>query len=267
LEVLYKMDKNKLIKYLKQGMTQREIAKQDDIKIKKSTVGYWINKYNLNHLMKYQKPTYNSHYFSKVDTKEKAYILGFILADSHIDKDYISLKIALSDKKVLYFISEQLGGNVYEHNKLNKSKRIFPHVRLKIGDKNIYTDIRRYIGGRLKKDRHFPIISDNLRCYLLQGFFDGDGSIMYGQRKDRNRMWQKVSFTSPYKILSGVQNVLLNHDIPTKIHPKSNEDTFVLEFADQDRIKRFIELIYPNNEYIILKRKHKKANALRLKLG
>lgn len=261
------MNKQKLIKYLNQGMTQREIAIQPDVNIKKSTVGYWIKKYNLEDMMKYQKPKYNSNYFNKVDTKNKAYILGFILADSHIDTNYISLKIALVDKDILNFISEELGGNVYEHHKLDKSKRIFPHVRLRIGDSNIYKDVNKYIGGRLKKERHFPIINEELRPYLLQGFFDGDGSVMFGRRKDRNRFWQKISFTSPYKILTGVQNVLLDNDIATKIHPKSGEDTFVLEFSDRGRVLSFIKYIYPDNEYIILERKFKKANALRLKLG
>lgn len=261
------MKKEKLKRYLSQGMTNREIARQDDVNIKKSTVQYWINKHNLNDIMKYQKPKYNSDYFNEVDTKEKAYILGFLLGDSQIGENNISFKIAIDDKEILEFISNEIGGNVYDHHKLNKRKRIFPHSRLRIGDKNIYKDVRKYIGGRLKKERHTPIVSPRLRRFLLRGFFDADGSIMFGERKDRNRLWQKVSFTSPIKILTGIQKILLEKDIATKIRPKSGEDTFVLEFSDRNRIKKFIDYIYPNEDFITLQRKYNKAKALRLKLG
>ena len=100
----------------------------------------------------------------------------------------------------------------------------------------------------------------------MLGFFDGDGCITWGRRKDRNIIWHKVSFTSSYSILYGVQQFLFKLGITTQLKPKQNEDCFVLEFSNKTDVLKFLDYIYPNNEFIILQRKYLKANALRLEL-
>ena len=49
--------------------------------------------------------------FNKIDTPEKAYILGFILADGAIDDRAIELSVSLSDKEILYYTSQIIGEN------------------------------------------------------------------------------------------------------------------------------------------------------------
>ena len=88
-----------------------------------------------------------------------------------------------------------------------------------------------------------------------------------GKRKDKNRLWQKVSFTSQLKILEGVQKYLINKlNISTVIRPKTNEKCFVLEFSNLSDVIKFCEHIYPNEDFIILNRKYLKYKALRLEL-
>ena len=101
---------------------------------------------------------------------------------------------------------------------------------------------------------------------MLQGFFDGDGCITWGYRKDRNRLWHKVSFTSSFSILEGLQQYLFKQGITTKVRPKSNENCGVLEFANKKDIIKFYNLVYSDKDFIILRRKYIKYNALRLEL-
>lgn len=261
------INKEELKEYLEQGKSSRDIEAISGVKY--YNILTLINKYDLNEYNQHKKPVYKDiQYFNKINTKEKAYILGFFLGDGSIDKeDKFTLSVMLDDKEILDFIQSELGCNITISNKLNKAKRIFPHTSIKIGNNILIRDLKMLFGGRLKEERHIPIISKSLEKYLLLGFFDAEGCITWGHRKDRERVWQKISFTSQYKMLDGIQNILLKNNISTKIHPKGKEKCFVLEFAKKDTVLQFINWLYSDKNFIILHRKYEKAHALRLELG
>jgi len=260
------MDKEILEKYIREGKTQREIAPL--MNVSKSTVGYWTQKYGFSNLTQKVKIDYkNELLFNKIDSPEAAYILGYTLADGYIDEKSIQYRCAIKDKEILNYISSILGGNVIEDLTLNKSQKKFPNATLGIHNKNIITDILKH--GSKKENKHIPIIPKHLERYLLLGFFDGDGCITWGKRIDRNRIWQKISFTASYSLLDGIQKILEKQcDISSSIKPKGKEKCFVLEFANKKSVLKFLDFIYPKNDvFLILKRKYEKANALRLELG
>ena len=253
------MDKEFLEECLEKGMSTRDIEKICDKS--RSTISYWIKKYNLNDKSKYVKK--DNYKFEKIDSKEKAYALGFILADAAITETNTEIAVAIKDKCVVEFIAKIVNGNVTYSNKFNKRARVFPKARL---IKRI-VDITKFTGGMAKIDRHYPRIREDLERYLIQGLFDSDGCITWGRRKDKNRIWQKISFTSQLKILEGVQQYLLKKlNISTIVRPKSNEKCYVLEFANCLDVLKFCKHIYPNENFIILNRKYLKYKALRLEL-
>lgn len=259
------MDRELLEQYLNEGKTTREISYL--IGKSRSTVLYWINKYGLTDKMKYAKPAYkNSKMFNKIDTPEKAYIIGYALADGYISDRIVEFGCCIADKELLQFISEYIGANYHEDMTYKPESRIFPHAEISIGNRDIVTDFNKHCSS--KEEKHCPIISKSLERYLVQGFFDGDGCITWGRRKDRNRIWQKISFTSSLKVLEGIQQILLKQcDISTTIRPKGKEKCFVLSFANKKNVLKFLNYIYPDDSFIILKRKYEKATALRLELG
>ena len=244
------------------GLSTREIGEMSGLS--RSCIGYQQNKYGLNTIRttKYphEKPNY---FFNKIDTPEKAYVLGFLLADGHINKkNKVSVATCIDDKEVIEFIASVLDSNVRNDYKFDKKTRRFPHCETQ----RVIKDIVKFSGGRLKKERHYPRVRKDLERYLLLGFFDADGCITWGIRKDRNRIWQKVMFASSYSLLEGVQQHLFNIGITTKLRPKANEDCYIIEFANKKDVLKFLDYIYPNDEFIILQRKYLKAQALRLEL-
>ena len=254
------MDKDTLRNYLNKGLSTRKIA--DLCGLHHNTVSYWINKYGLNDQSKYCKePNYK---FEKINTKEKAYCLGFILGDACITDKNTDVCVSLKDKEIVDFIQSVIGGHISISKKFDKKNKQFPSARV---IKRI-TDIKKFTGGNNKVDRHYPIIRKDLEKYMIQGFFDAEGCITWGRRKDKNRIWQKVSFTSQYKMLEGVQQYLLKQlNIATKLKPKSDgSKCFILEFANKNDVLKFCEHIYNNNDMIVLKRKYSKFKALRLEL-
>ena len=128
-------------------------------------------------------------------------------------------------------------------------------------------DITVFIGGPLKKNRHLPIVKKDYNRYLLLGAFDADGCLTWGRRKDKNRLWQKICFTTSIGIATSIQNILIKElDISTIIIPKANEkDVYVIEFGNKENVLKFLAYIY-QDDFIVLKRKFLKYKALRLEL-
>lgn len=253
------ISKEQLSDFLKKELTARKIAELTGVS--RSQVSYLVRKYGLQDLYKY--PKYDIFELEVVDSKEIAYMLGFIIADGYINNDTVNIQIATKDLELAELFSTILGCKYRIHDVNNPQNNVFPHI-------NIVRKIKglsKFISGSKKKDRNVPIISKNLEVYMIRGIFDADGCITWGYRKDRNRIWHKVSFTSSLSILTSVQKVLYKIGISTIVRPKSKEDCFVLEFANKGDIIKFYNYLYADTSFIPLKRKFDKYNALRLELG
>lgn len=234
--------------------------------IASQTVGYYVNKYCINHLAPKHKKHYpDEHLFNKIDTKEKAYIIGYSVADACISDDYIEFRCALKDKELMDFIAAYIGDcTVNVDATYNKAAKRFPSCGFKIGNKNIVTDFNKHCSQKI--DKHMPIVRRDLEPYLLLGYFDGNGCITWGHRKDRHRIWHKVCFVGQLASLIGVQKILEHNGICSSIIPKGKEKAFVLEFANKPDILKFYHLIY-DPKFVVLNRKYEHFNALRLELG
>ena len=109
------------------GLSTREIGEMSGLS--RSCIGYQQNKYGLNTIRTtkdpHEKPNY---FFNKIDTPEKAYVLGFLLADGHINKkNKVSVATCIDDKEVIEFIASVLDSNVRNDYKFDKKTRRFPH--------------------------------------------------------------------------------------------------------------------------------------------
>lgn len=183
--------------------------------------------------------------FEKIDSKEKAYIVGFIIGDGHITKNnhVIEVVVKLDDKEITEFISEKTGGKYTESTKFDRKKRIFPKSCCKIYSKKERENLIALYGGRTCKERRVPILSRDLDKYFVLGLFDAEGCITWGKRKDRDRLWQKISFTTDLYILEGLQKILVKEDISTVIRPKANEDCYVMEFSNELDMYKFYKYL------------------------
>ncbi len=253
------MTKEELSSYLSKGLSTHQIAIEKGIS--SNTVLYWIRHYDLQTNFSKLPPLH----LDKIETKEWAYFIGFVCGDGSItETEVVELTLALKDKEILDFFVEHLFSDSKVRISLteNPEQRRKPRARLirKI------VGIKKFYGGRLKEDRNLPIVSPHLVRYLVMGFFDADGCITWGRRKDRNRVWQKVMFKScGHSAMVSLQKILLKLKISTRM--SVTQGAYVLEFCDKHEVLKFLDWLYADKSFIVLKRKFEKYKALRLELG
>lgn len=155
-----------------------------------------IEKYkSLNILSKSKKkriylfhPDINLNYFEKIDTKEKAYWLGFIYADGSIYKinnqgESIRFGFDLSRKDDLHLIkfAEEIGLNqdfIKRYDRVNKiTGKTHKMVKLEFSSKQFTNNLKKHgvIPKKTFKIELPSLGSRELDLAFLLGFFDGDG--------------------------------------------------------------------------------------------
>lgn len=127
----------------------------------------------------FQKRIYffNEDYFKLINTKERAYWLGFIYADGYIKKgDYaLVFNLSIKDKVLLEKFCKEINLSIEKIQIQNTRKHI---VELQISSKEIVSDLGK-LGCVNKKSliiRLPNLGTRELDLSFLSGFFDGDGS-------------------------------------------------------------------------------------------
>jgi len=124
----------------------------------------------------------NNHYFDKIDTEEKAYYLGLLLAEGNVSDNKTGCTVGLS-------LSDPDGEIVHRFKKALRANRTV-RIQQRLGKKpaNVLIFQGRYLverlidlGVTLNTEEHTlrkpDQIPRSLRRHLVRGFVDGDGSI------------------------------------------------------------------------------------------
>ena len=155
---------------------------------------------------------FKENYFRQIDSKEKAYWLGFIYADGGISCNRLCFSLSSKDRGHLVSFCKSIG---YDCSKIKSYKRklrdkTYSCSDLSVFSKKIVSDLAKL--GCIEKKTYslrFPKILEEFRCAFLVGFYDGDGcrgtsTICSGSRE----------FLQDIKDVFGVQ-----YDIKHKINP------------------------------------------------
>lgn len=204
----------------------------------------------------YKKYTYDKTYFDKIDTHEKAYILGFLYADGWVIKkseNCYTLGICLKreDRYMIEFIKNSLKYNGIINDSYDKTRK-----KYKSGI-NIYSNelSKSLINlGMLPKkssiDFKMPEIDKKYINSFIYGYFDGDGTI-YKFKNKYNSEYIGISICSPtYNILSNFKDYLLYNNIYSNIicdkrNHRNNKykNMYNLTICRQKEVLKFINLI------------------------
>lgn len=156
-------------------------TKSDTIKRRLSVIGETYERR--------MKRKFNRSIFHVLDTEEKAYWLGFILADGYIneDKNFLRIKLAQVDEKHLQkfclFIEEP--DDVIKHDTGGAYTKNNICSFVEFDSKELIQDLKLYNLYQAKSENEQPIDMPNEQMELayLRGMIDGDGHVENGYFK------------------------------------------------------------------------------------
>jgi hypothetical protein len=170
------------------GLSDREIA--ETLGCSPPSIGRWRDRLDLPRSQKAGGPRPGPAskqaqmpevpgFFAQIDSPEKAYVLGFLIADGHIYKtgNRVELGVKEADSAVLTAITEAMGLSVPLRVALNSyDKSRF--IRVTLGGRQAVTELAQYgLRNDKSKTATWPTIDPALEGHLARGIWDGDGSI------------------------------------------------------------------------------------------
>jgi hypothetical protein len=191
---------------------------------------------------------FNVDYFEKIDTEDKAYFLGFIIADGNIGENSNSISIIQKDPYILYEFKKyiEFSGDIYLPYKnrnictinFSSSKTKNDLSKLGVFSNKTYT---------IK----YPDIPEELQNHFIRGVFDGDGCIFIRKIAD--------GYQSGFTITQCRTNILqiIRYHFGGSITTSSNRNDKTINIMDDDyyykyNIRNEYNLIIRNNEYQLL---------------
>lgn len=171
-----------VLKYRTEGKTYTEIYELTKISKKK----IW-NILRANRMVNgHQYKTMNHNFFEMIDTEEKSYILGLLMADGTISTKRNTVSITLKEEDS--YILETLNKFMNCSLPLNIASRYKDSVymRTTINSEQLVNDLIKWgcVEHKTYKNEHFPNILSQFHRHFIRGYFDGDGHI--GMHKSKN---------------------------------------------------------------------------------
>ena len=143
----------------------------------------------------------NENYFKTIDTREKAYWLGFLTADAGMiyDKHRLQLDLAIKDENHVLKFRKALKSNHKLFYTLHSKK--YKSVMLSITNRELFDDL-----SKVFTRKNIPSIDQRFISHFLRGVFDGDGCVMYFKN---SKMKARVSLLGTFSFLEDLKTKLI----------------------------------------------------------
>lgn len=283
------MDESKICKIYESGKSISDIS--ENLNISKSKVYRILLKNNINtkrNSSNYKEKLYDYEvddtFFEKINTEEKAYILGFLYADGNLHKNgyHVKLKLQERDKYILEKMNKTLKSNkpLYFHK---KTKETHQHAySIVLSNKKMYNDLMN-LGLYPNKtyDLKFKnVFSDKLFKHFLRGYFDGDGWVCVyenpnkykskktGILKNNKKTTAEVGFTGTLNMCEFLHDYFLKKlDIESKIKTDKRTDLRIksIKIKKQAHVLKFYNFIYSDCNIFLNRKKEKFENFFNIK--
>lgn len=206
-----------------------------------------------------RKYAVNENYFEKIDTEEKAYILGFLTGDGHVDNREATLRIALQvpDRAHLEKILKSLESNypITERELLKKkTNKISRQCEVNINSKKMVSALHALGFSNNKTHDATPVVIDEqLVRHYFRGLIDADGSLMWlkpdTKRNRKTGKW-RIGLVGTQPIIAAfVRFVEHNTGIQMGIETRTCEDGLLLDNATTSGVayvQKIAHLFYKN---------------------
>lgn len=189
----------------------------------------------------------NHRYFEVIDTEEKAYFLGLLLADGHISH---TVMLYMKDLEII----EKFKTAIESEHPIKYDRYNTPGIS--VASKHMVKDLedkgfhnRKSYGLDFNKVKSF--VPDDLLHHFVRGMFDGDGSIRVYRYPYLKRPQYHFGYTGTFEICNFIKSYLgINRKL---VDEKGIAYTCVTR--DIDLIREIYDILY-KDATIYLKRKY-----------
>lgn len=205
----------------------------------------------------------NSTYFSKIDTQEKAYWLGYLFADGYVRKRSKSsgfLCVNSIDLKTLENLknSLQFTGSVVTRKYGKSSFGTGTIGSLNIYDCDLVDDLIKHgCVERKTFNLKFPNIKKSLKRHFIRGYFDGDGSLSNYFSPPKKKWCINVSIAGIESFLEDVTIVVFGSKKYLYKDKRKKTDCWNIKINGDNTCKEFLDYIYKDATIYLERKKNK----------
>lgn len=237
-----------LYAYNEAGLSMKRIADRSNDKYSEYDVSEILRKYDATIRGHGRRGTINSHYFETIDTPEKAFLLGFIMADGSIRRDSYQLTISQKESESWWLL-----------NMIREF--IQPDAKnLTVSDFQISTDLRSkgiipnktYESTSETVDLLWNSVPAEYKPDFLRGLLDGDGSIRWFYQKPTSKTQScHIQFTGNRYLMEKIRD-FLSAELDYTTTVKTDYYSGVLRrvvITDSGKGKQLCDMMYRNFKF------------------
>ncbi len=204
--------------------------------------------------------SFDNTFFDKMDTQEKAYVLGILMADGNYFKhsNRISIGLQIGDREILEKIKTVLKSN-HPLTKItqNGPRRKTPGEFLQLGLCDSNFSMKAEALGLVERKSlilDFPsCVPSHLMPHFVRGYFDGDGC---AHIQKTNLI---MTFVGTLQMCSGIKSffeTVFKEEVGYLYQPRKNKNTFTLFLNGNCKTIKAFDAIYTDAS-IFMDRKFK----------
>lgn len=238
-----------------------------ELNISDKTIKKILNQNNIKLRSKAEQKLIDNHFdtnfFNKIDTEEKAYILGLFYSDGYVTKRESGFELNIRDIDILEKVKKTIGGDF----QIKTRKRKYKDTTVEMCNYRMASEIISQqlinlgVFERKSLILQFPgddIVPDELKKHFIRGYFDGDGSIsLY---KDGKQI--KTLYCGCVSFISKLNDYLCSKNVVNKSSLNFGKDKERRIFCDIEwsgfkNMKSLFHYMY-DDAHIYGNRKHNK---------
>lgn len=200
-----------------------------------------------------KRPKFNENIFENIDNQEKAYWLGFLMADGYVTKN--RLGISLKDGEMIYKFRSFLGNDQIPIVDRPNCKGVINQKCINIYSPKLIGDVKKYglIENKVFRTQILNIPENYIKDFI-RGYFDGDGCLY--KRETEINPEITISSCSQY-ILLQIQTILQKNNIirNNKNYISKSKNCSNFRIRNTKEAMKFLDFIYQNST-IYLPRKY-----------
>lgn len=198
----------------------------------------------------------NENYFEEINNQDKAYWLGFIMADGFIEskRKYGNQKLGITlssyDENHLILFNKCLDSNYPIKRYIGSGyKKDGEYSKILITSQKLVDDIKKWnIIENKTKICNFPFqIPKNFYIDFIRGYLDGDGSIYF----DKTTKQYRICFVGTKNIIESINLILNKSNKLTNVKPNLYE----VKYGGNKNVYKILNKLYENKN-IKLERKY-----------